>query len=266
MYRYGFRLLPYLPLLASILAVYPAVPLQDNLEYAEHSFRNNGKWTFYEGTRASLSTGPRLSLIAAIINNQLQAAPVTSHALHAAFYLPDDRQPFLNIQEIEPYFYYFLDTVSPPQPWRPHQINVFSWPASPVIDELNKRDRSHSLALKDLGAVVRLTDGPKVSPDSSSSVVPVALYYSQPPDTAESYTFSFRSNKDMNLTASIYSPEAANKPLLTIAPISISSASTEPVKCNTRGWKDGWYILRLNDASGRVMEAVRFYHRRQLNN
>src|SRR5205085_5710054 len=112
----------------------------------------------------------------------------------ALVFVPEPQPVYLTIREIEPEYYYWLDTPHEYK-WESGKVNRFPWSTRTVIRYLTWRNRA--LGLNDLGAVARLGSE---NPDMPDVVAPVVLCYSRPPAEALAYRFVFRPGANVHLT------------------------------------------------------------------
>lgn len=229
---------------------------------ANLTYQGRGRY-YKEGTRGEASTGVPLDLIAAMVDyrepyNRLPAQ------FQALVYLPQPGGVYLTIREVEPDYYYWLDSAQPETGWQPGRMNRFQWPTQTVIRHLTYNYRP--IALNDLGAVARLgSEDPKRDPDV---VAPVALYHSRPPTEAAGYRFVFRPGSGVHLTFTL-SAEGNGTPVAKPQDFpELGAHEAQAVMWKSGGWADGWYRIVVSgyqlSNSTRVDKAIRFYHRRML--
>jgi hypothetical protein len=247
-----------IPLLAACLARHDAAQSRPELTY-----QNRGHYS--EGIRAAPSVGPvALDLVAAMVDyhDPYAALPQTFRAL---VYVPPQAPPpvYLTIRETGPRYFYWLDKAQPESGWRVGAPVEFAWPTSTVIRSLNWRDSQ--LSLDDLAAAARLE---RPEPASVERVLPVALYHSRPPASADGYRFVFRPDKRMRLRFQLVAG-STGKPVQPpqVFP-SVLAAEPHTVRFPTGGWPDGWYRLAVSgyalSNNAEIDMEVRFYHSRRL--
>jgi hypothetical protein len=220
------------------------------------TYQNRGRYS--EGIRTAPSTGPRLDLISAMVdyNEPYSTLPQTFRAL--VYVPPQAEQAYLTIREIEPRYYYWLDKVQPETGWPKGTAVQFGWPTDKVIRALTWSDGP--LRLEDLGAAARLGSP---TPKSIEKILPVALYYSQPPKSADSYRFVFRPGTRMRLRFELYG-ESESEPLQTQVFRSVLAMEPHTTKWSTSGWQEGWYRLFVSgyelSNNAEIDAEVQFYH------
>jgi hypothetical protein len=255
MCRPGSKLLGFFSLLV-LLSVSGAVAQPPNLVY-----QSRGKYR--EGIRTTLSTGPTLDLIAALVDYQdMQLLSALPQVFGARFYLPDGRPASLVIREIKPRYFYWLGDLSAPT-WQTGKANDFVWPTDKVVRFLNW-DHSGPLRLTDLGAIVRIGNQ---TPSGLEVVAPVALYQMRAPDMVDGYRFVFLPNQQMRLQFQIFRAEDSNA-LETQPAVRILANAPHAVTWKAGRLSAGWYRLvgsgyAVSD-NARVNAEVRFYHSSRL--
>ena len=99
----------------------------------------------------------------------------------------------------------------------------------------------------------------------------MALYSSQPPRQADSYSFAFRPDGPARLTFEVF-PENGRT---AVAPPQrfdhAVAGKTQWVRSLATTWKDGWYRMEiggyaLGGNGDEVKQEVRFYHAHRLGN
>ena len=241
--------------LAGVVA--PAPPQSGaNLDYQSRGRR------YKEGCRGRPSTGVPLDLVAAMVDYRepyIQLPP----EFQALVYLPGPDDVHLTIREVDPEYYYWLDTAQPEAGWQPGRMNRFPWPTATVIQHLTYGNRP--IALADLGAVARLGSETPQNPDH---LAPVALYHSRPPAEATGYRFVFQPGSPVHLMFTL-SADGNRTPVGKPQEFpELGANEAQAVMWKTGGWADGWYRIaasgyKLFDNT-RVDYAIRFYHRRML--
>lgn len=226
---------------------------------ADLVYQDRGK--YHEGIRDGLSNGPKLDLIAALVDHvdsQEKSGLAFPPSFKALFYLPSSEEPSLTIREIRPRYFYWLGDLLPTE-WQERKSNEFVWPTGTVIRFLNW-DADGALSLHDLGAIIRL--GYK-SPLPSELVAPVALYHSRPPDGADGYRFVFLPSLEMRLESQVF-PDAGASAVDVQPTATVPAKTPYPITYKAKQWQDGWYRLVVSgyavSNNARVNAVVRFYH------
>lgn len=246
-------------ILRGLLILFQLVPADAQRRDLVYTVRNGAP--FSEGVRPTPSTGPSLSLIAALIDHQEPDAGLPRQ-FQARFYLPDTRTPSVTIREINPRYNYWLGELN--QNWRTQAVNAFSWNTDTVVAKLNWRG---PLGLTDLGATVRLDSSGLASLEED--VAPVALYSARAPETVEGYRFVFRTEQRLRLQFEVLTDDGKRR-------LQGSTDQDLPAGSQSFAWKmgnepDGWYRLRANGSASsdnagnaKVQHKVRFYHSKRL--
>jgi len=241
-----------------LCATLPAAAQSQDLTYMR---RNGG--AFREGIRPTPSTGPLLTLIAAMIDYSEpdQGLP---RQFRAGFYLPNGQDaPDLTIREVTaPRYNYWLGELN--RQWQPGSMNEFAWETDTVVRKLNWDD---ALKLSDLGAAVRL--GRTALASAREDVVPVALYSGGPPTSADAYRFVFLSNQSMRIQYDVLSEAGQGQLQGALPTLNVMAGSPQAIRWKMSGQQpDGWYLLRINgyatSNNERLSHTVRFYHARRL--
>jgi hypothetical protein len=235
-----------LPLLLGLVAALPV--LADQYDYANRGDR-------YEGTLAQPVSGDDIVLISA------RVAPVGGPAAPArmrlTFYLPAQEKVKVTVRELDNRFYYWMDRVDPPKPWRPKRTNSFEWPTQDVLQWLYGR----GLTPEDLGAIVRLASGD--TPSAREHVAPVLLSGDDAQVAPQRYLFTFKSNLPARLTCSLY-PDRGMAPVWSKDFYRVSAGRPFTCRVPFGGLKKGDYRLEVNgyflDNSALIRQQVRFFH------
>jgi hypothetical protein len=236
-------------LLSLLLGLVSALPvLADQYDYANRGDR-------YEGTLAQPVSGDDIVLISA------RVAPVGGPAAPArmrlTFYLPEREKVNVTVRELDNRFYYWMDKVDPPTPWRSKTTNSFQWPTQDVLQWLYGR----GLTPADLGAVVRLAAGD--TPSAREHVAPALLSGDDAQVAPRSYLFSFKSNLPARLTCALY-PDRGVDPVWSKDFHRVSAGRPFTCRVPFGGLKKGNYRLEVDgyslDTSAPIRQQVRFFH------
>lgn len=241
-----------------VLAVLLALALGD--AQADLQYQNRG--TYYEGIRSNPVSGYAIELISARVDYEEEAgdgpgdaeAGAAVERLKVRFYLDEPARVHLTVREIDPKHYYWLDRVTPPDPWRAGFDNVFEWSARTVIGRLD-------LPLHDLGVVARL--GTAV-PGSIERVAPALLFHTRVPEEVSGYLFTFRLNVDARLSATIH-PLGSTAPVFSETFRRLRGGRPFTVRWHSVGSEEGLYRLVVSGFSlsdnSRIDQEVLFHHR-----
>jgi hypothetical protein len=231
---------------ALLLAALPLLAQYDPaLQYRERGNR-------WEGLKPKPVSGYDIELLSALIDYR-EPSRGWPQALRLRFFLPAAEPVAITVRQPRPRTaYYWLDKVVPPASWRPRAFNEFTWPTEPVLKQLGD-----SVTLEDLGAVVRLRQGPT----RQEKVAPAALFHTQAPAAASGYRFTFKTNGTAYVTGKIYRGDQAvyQRPQnreRAGSPFTLSWAA--------QGQPEGEYRLVLSgyfDDNTRLAQEVVFYHR-----
>jgi hypothetical protein len=153
----------------------------------------------YEGIKAKPVAGYDIELISALVDYKEEAARLPDW-FKVKFYLREPSKVYLTVRELDYRYYYWMDKVQPPEPWKPGFGNYFKWSSREVIRRLDQLD------MYDLGLVARLE---KPEPRKIDRVAPVIFYHSRHPSAVNGYLFTFRANGDARLISSFYNRGAA---------------------------------------------------------
>lgn len=220
---------------------------QESLEYQNRGNR-------YEGVRPRPVSGHDIELVSALVDYK-DSSPVLSDQVTVKFFLEEQVSVHLTVRELNVNHYYWLDRARPARPWAAGFVNEFTWPANEVLHKLNKH-----MSIYELGAVARLS---RSEPSADERVAPVVLYHSNPPDTAASYLFAFKTSGDARLSYAVYH-DKADKPLTSVARIKVSGGRSFTLGWNAAGAETGRYRLVIEgyllDTNQRLHQTVRFFH------
>jgi hypothetical protein len=181
--------------------------------------------------------------------------------MRLTFYLPEQVAVQVTVRELDNRFYYWMDKVDPPKPWRPDRTNSFQWPSQDVLQWLYGR----GLRPEDLGAIVRLGAGD--TPSAREHVAPALLSGDGAPVAPQSYLFTFKSNLPARLTCSLYT-DRGSEPVWSKDFHRVSAGRPFTCQVPLGGLKKGDYRLEVDgyslDTSAPVRQQVRFFHSRDL--
>ncbi len=235
-----------LPLLLGLVCALPA--LADPYDYAKRKHRS-------EGILPQPVSGGDITLISARVAPV--GGPATPGRMRLSFYLPEQEAVRVTVRELDNRFYYWMDQVDPPTPWRPGRTNSFQWPTKDVLQWLYTR----GLSPEDLGAIVRLAA--EDTPSARERVAPALLSGDDAAVTPRGYLFTFKSNLPARLTCSLYADPG------TIAVWSKDFhrvSAGRPFTCQVplAGLQTGDHRLELVgyslDTNARIRQQVRFFH------
>jgi hypothetical protein len=156
--------------------LFAALPLLAQYDPALQYRERGNRW---EGLKPKPVHGYDIELLSALVDYRepSQGWPPT---LHLKFFLPTAGPVAITVRQPRPKtIYYWLDKVVPPAAWRPQAFNEYVWPTEPVLKQLGS-----SVAPEDLGAVVRLRQGPS----KQEKIAPAALFHTQAPAAATGAT------------------------------------------------------------------------------
>ena len=214
-------------------------------------YRNRGDR--YEGIKPRPVSGYDIELISARVDYKEEVMQMPDR-LKVSFYLERPAQVYLIVRELDYKYYYWLDKVQPPKPWRSGFSNVFEWSTRDVIQQLD------ALQIYDLGVVARLE---KSEPSKVERVAPVILYHSQLPASINAYLFTFKTSGDARLTCSVYK-EGGSEPLFTQVFRRQRSGRPFTVRWYTSTAVEGFHRLVVNgyflDTNDPIEQIVSFYH------
>ena len=206
----------------------------------------------HEGLKPKPVSGYDIELLSALIDYR-EPSSTWPEMLHLKFYLPADEPVFVTVRQPRPKTaHYWLDKVALPTPWRPRELNEYTWPTEPVLRKLS------AVTIDDLGVVVRLR---QEDPSRREKVAPAALFHTQPPATASGYRFTFKTNGTAYVTGKIYrgDQEVYRRPQnreRAGSPFTLSWDATRQ--------REGEYRLELSgyfDNNIELAKEVVFYHR-----
>ncbi len=169
-----------------------------NIAYGDElEYQNRGdRW---EGIKAKPVSGKDIELLSALAYHGEKWQTIPSQC-KLKFYLPNQKDVKLKVQELKPKYYYWLDQVIPkPRSWQ-SGFNEFQWATKDVIKPLK-------LDITKLGVVVSLGKSAKYE-----RVAPAVFYHSELPKKIKGYLFHFKVCESSKLKYSIYK---AGKKLLT---------------------------------------------------
>jgi hypothetical protein len=207
----------------------------------------------YEGIKPKPVSGYDIELISVLADYRDEVRQMPDR-LKVRFYLEQAAEVYLTVRELDYKYYYWMDKVRPPRPWRPGFDNVFEWPTGEVIRRLS------DLAIYDLGVVARL-DRPE--PGKVERVAPVVLFDSRLPSSIQGYLFSFKTNGDARLSASVFREEV-KEPVFQQSYPRLRGGRPFTIRWNCPQEREGAYRLVLSgyflDTNEPVDQTVRFRH------
>jgi hypothetical protein len=222
---------------------------QDEMQYQRRSNR-------YEGIKQKPVSGFDIELLSARVDFN-DSPRQLSERLHVRFFLEQPAPVHIVVRELDYKYFYWLDRVVPQSPWRTGYGNVFDWPTSDVVRQLD------GLSISDLGVVARLE---REGPSAVEQVAPVVFYQTQFPAKVTGYIFHFRLREDAKVKGAIYKMSAVdavfaqdlgkqrgNRPFAFKWDLTSSPASEGMYKLVITG-----YLLATNDP---VSQVVQFYHK-----
>lgn len=200
------------------------------------------------------SSGYDIELLSVRADYEERADPIPD-TFKVRFYLNQDSDVYLTVRELEYKYYYWMDKIKPPKPWKKGGWNEFEWSTQKVIQQLGQ------LKMYDLGVVARLE---REEPSKAEQVTPVIFYHSQPPDTIKGYLFTFKTNGDAWLNCLVYKEEE-KEPVFTQIfrrqgggrPFTVKWDSSKASEGSYRLVIKG-YFLNTNDP---INQIVHFYHK-----
>lgn len=209
----------------------------------------------FEGVKARPVGGYYIELISALALTR-EAAPQMPEKLRIRFFLEEKVPAYITVRERDPRHNYWLDKVTPREPWGLGFNNEFEWPTSDVIRKLEphiKRD--------DLAVLVRLT---RDSPTLSERVAPAIFYSASPPKTISGYAFTFKLGVNSRLKCSIFKKNSSTPVYTQNFPREYEGRPFTFV-WNDAAAPEGLYRLtvegyRLNNNIKDVSITVAFYH------
>jgi hypothetical protein len=240
------RRLRRLAIAALLLTALPLLAQYDPaLQYQKRGNR-------HEGLKPKPVSGYDIELLSALVDDP-EPSPTWPQTLRLKFYLPAAEPVFLTVRQPRPKTaYYWLDKIVPPAPWRPRAFNEYTWPTETVLRKLT------SVTVDDLGVVVRLR---REDPSRRETVAPAALFHTQPPTTASSYRFTFKTNGTAYVTGKIYQ---GDKEVYRRPQNRERAGSPFTLSWDAAGQPEGEYRLELSgyfDNNIELAKEVVFYHR-----
>ncbi len=207
----------------------------------------------HEGFSTKPVHGYDIELLSALVDYR-EPSPTWPPQLHLKFYLPAAEPVFLTVRQPRPKTYYYrLDKIVPPAPWRPKAFNEFDWSTQPVLRNLTKETPA------DLGAVVRLR---QEDPSKRETVAPAALFHTRPPTAVSGYRFTFKTNGTAYVTGKIY---RGDKEIYKRPQNREIAGSPFTLSWDSMGQPEGEYRLELSGyfetTNIELVKEVVFYHR-----
>jgi len=221
--------------------------LEDDLQY-----KNRGNYS--EGRKAiNISKNFGLELVSAIADYQDQPNSIGSE-YHARFYLNSPAPVCLTARERNNQKYYWLDQVTPVQPWTTGFGNEFIWPTATVLKPL-------SLKLYDIGMVARLN----CESTSDEYIAPVVLFQTQAPKQIHGYVFTFKLSERAKLKAKFFSANTHKGPIETQELGYLYQPGIFEVAWLAQNHPEGDYLLQIEgyhlSNNQEVVQTVHFYHK-----
>jgi hypothetical protein len=236
---------------ALLLLLLPAASLPVLAQYdSKLQYQNRGNR--YEGLKPKPVSGYDIELLSALVDYREPSSgwPPT---LHIEFYRPADEPVFVTVRQPRPKtVYYWLDKIVLTAPWRPRALNDYHWPTEPVLKHLI------SVTPEDLGVVVRLR---QENPSKKETVAPAAFFHTHPPDAANAYRFTFKTNGTAYVTCRIYRDE---QEVYHRSQNRERAGSPFTLSWNAEGQPDGEYRLEISgyfDNNIELAKEIVFYHR-----
>jgi hypothetical protein len=207
----------------------------------------------FEGVKPKPVAGSDIELLSARADYTEPADPLPAQ-LKIKFYLDSPSDPYLYVRELDNRYYYWLDKVQPSTPWATGFNNLFAWPSTDVIKQLDQ------LHMYDLGVIVRLG---RPEPGALERVAPVIFYHSSLPPRVNGYLFTFRLNSAAHIVASIYQGDKQEPIFHDVyprkaggAPFTVrwdaSTAPAGPYRLVIGGW--------FSDTNQPISQTVMFFH------
>ena len=233
-------------LLLLVASGFAAPTLAQDLRYGPRGNRS-------EGIKARKVSGFDVELLSARTDytDSAQGMPASCKML---FYLERAADVYVTVRELESRTFYWLDQIRPVSPWKAGFANAFEWPTADVLRNLS------GLQMYDLGVVARLG---KTEPSPIESVAPVIFYHSVPPTTVTGYLFTFKTNGEARLTASV---SREHESVILYSEVFRQQFAGRPftIRWNSERVSAGVYNLTLNgfflQNNGPISQTVRFIH------
>jgi hypothetical protein len=208
----------------------------------------------YEGIRPEAKSGRDLELISVRVDYREDTKGMPQR-LKLKFFLPETRDVYLTVRELEYDHYYWMDKVKPHAPWRAGFYNLFEWSTTDVLQRLT------GLEVYELGVVAILGTEEQTGQDR---IAPVILYHRNPPRRIGAYLFTAKTNTPATLTCSVYpagEPSAIYRQTLRRVragkPFTCRWNAASAVEGGYRLVVDG-YSLQTNDP---ITQVIDFYHK-----
>ncbi|MGB0124216.1 MAG: hypothetical protein WA400_05530 [Silvibacterium sp.] len=237
-----------------LLVLSSAVPgsaQHSNLEYQKRVGR-------YEGIKPKPVAGYDIELLSVRADYTEPAQPMPAE-LKIRFYLDSPSDAYVYVRELDNKYYYWLDRVQPTAPWGAGFNNVFEWPSSDVIKQLDQ------MQMYDLGVLVRLG---RPEPSAIERVAPAIFYSSSAPARVNGYLFTFRLNGTAHIVATIFEGEKQEPVFRQIYPRKAGGAPFT-VRWDASAAPAGLYRLVIggwfSDTNQPISQTVMFFHQPVVN-
>lgn len=174
------------------------------------------------------------------------------------FLLERPGDAYLTVRELRNVHYYWLDQVTPAQPWKAGG-NDFSWSTDAVLSRL-----APPLSMADLAVLVRVDSQ---APGSKERVAPALIYHSKLPAAIEAYELQIVPGEDAKLTIEVFGPD--DRPARGAAEPSAvrrwSGGQPLRIRWPAAGAAAGRYRFKITaeilSTGDRVVQTVEFHHR-----
>jgi hypothetical protein len=174
-----------------VLLLLSLVP-QLALAQIELQYQNRGDR--HEGIKPKPVKGTDLELISVLVDYQ-EPTTIFPDQLKMKFFLENDHPIFITVRELDYRHYYWMDEITPAQPWKVGEFNTFAWSTKTVLKTLDR-----NLNLYDLGILARMETK---DPSRNEHIAPVIFYHSNEPTVTQGYLFTLKPNENARLSVSI---------------------------------------------------------------
>jgi len=218
-----------------------------NLDYQNRGDR-------YEGVRPKPVSGYDIELLSVLADYQESATQLPAQ-LRIGFYLESPTPVHLTVREQDYRLYYWLDRVKPAKGWQAKSANEYTWPTSPVLQQLDQKLNPY-----ELGVVIRLG---RDTPAENEEIAPAILYHTLPPKKIGGYLFTMKTNGDARLLCKVFRGKDPTE-LMTQAFRRIPGGRPFTVHWEAQSAQEGQYALVCNgyflDTNQPLRQTVRFFH------
>lgn len=232
--------------LIAVFSPFPGSAQRSGQEYQKRAGR-------YEGIKPKPVAGYDIELLS-VRADYTESAESMPAQLKVRFYLDSPSDSYLYVRELDYRYYYWLDRVQPAVPWGIGFNNVFEWPSSDVIKQLDQ------MQMYDLGILVRLG---RPEPSAVERVAPAIFYHSSLPARVNGYLFTFRLNGAAHIVASIFAGEKQEPVFRQVYPRKSGGASFT-VRWDASAAPAGLYRLVIggwfSDTNQPITQTVVFFH------